>query len=160
MMSLGYSAYKEDDRETAIALRERALAAFRELGDQYFQSVCLYGIGNLRAKQGDWEEGLAEVRESLMLSRALGSRYEIASGLFRLAETEQHLGQRVRAVRLYCATKNVYDSIGAWQPEDELKLDEYLTPCRLALSKTEFEAAVEEGRAMTVEQAIAYALGE
>jgi predicted ATPase/transcriptional regulator with XRE-family HTH domain len=158
MMSLAYSAYRKEDRATAFRLNEQALSAFRELGDQYFQSVCLYEIGSMRAKQGDWEEGLAELGESLRLSRELGSRFEIASGLLRLAETKQHLGQPAHAVKLYYAARNVSDSIGAWQPDDELKLGEYLTPCRLALSKTEFEAAVEQGRAMTREQAIEYAL--
>jgi predicted ATPase/transcriptional regulator with XRE-family HTH domain len=158
LMSLGFSAYKRDDRATALELAEQALAAFRELGDQYFQSVCLYETGNLRAKQGEWEEGLAKLRESLRLSHELGSRYEIAGGLFRLAETEQQLGQPVRAVRLYCAAKNVYDSIGAWHQDDDLKLEQYLAPCRLALGESDFAEAVAQGRAMTTEQAIAYAL--
>ena len=158
LMSLAYLAYRKEDRETAFVVNKQALTAFRDLGDQYFQSVCLYETGNLRAKQGDWEEGLAELRESLKLSRALGSRFEIASGLLRLAETEQHLGQIARAVRLYCAVKNVSDSIGAWHPEDDLKLEEYLTACRLALSEAEFRKAMEEGQSMSTEQAIEYAL--
>jgi non-specific serine/threonine protein kinase len=158
MMSLGFSAYKRDDRKRALELSEQALEAFRELEDQYFQSVCLYEIGNLRVKQGNWEEGLAELRESLKLSRALDSRYEIAAGLMRLAETEHHLGQMARAVRLYCAAKNVYDSIGAWHQEDDLQLEEYLTSCELALSEAECDKAIEEGRLMSTEQAIDYAL--
>jgi predicted ATPase/DNA-binding XRE family transcriptional regulator len=158
LMSLGYAAYRKGDEATSLALKEQALTAFRELGDQYFQSVCLYAIGNLRAKQGDWEEGLAELRESLRLSRELGSRFEIAGGLFRLAETEQHLGKPARAVRLYCAARNIYESIGPLQAEDELRFAEYLTSCRLALGETDFEAALEKGRAMTTEQAIEYAL--
>ena len=158
MMSLAYSAYRNEDRQTAFMLNERALSAFRDLGDQYFQSVCLYEIGSFRSQQGDWEEGLTELRESLKLSSGLGSRFEIAEGLLRLTETKQHLGQIARAVRLYCAAKSVYDSIGAWHPGDDLKLEEYLTPCHMALSETEFEAALKEGRAMTTEQAIEYAL--
>jgi hypothetical protein len=62
------------------------------------------------------------------------------------------------AVRLYCAAKNIYDFIGAWQKEDNPKLEEYLTPCRTMLGGIEFEAALEEGCAMTMEQAIAFAL--
>jgi tetratricopeptide (TPR) repeat protein len=85
VMSLGFSAYKRDDRTNALGLAGQALAAFRELGDQYFQSVCLYETGYLRAKQGEWEEGLAKLRASLRLSHKLGSRYEIAAGLLRLA---------------------------------------------------------------------------
>jgi predicted ATPase/transcriptional regulator with XRE-family HTH domain len=158
LMTLGFAVSRRDDQATALELMEQALIAFRELGDQYFQSVCLYETGNLRAKQGDWKDGLAELRESLKLASELGSKYEIASGLFHLADTEQHLGQTARAVRLYCAGKNVYDSIGAWQPEDDPKLEEYLNLCRATLSESEFTTAVENGRAMTMEQAVAYAL--
>jgi non-specific serine/threonine protein kinase len=158
LMSLGYSAYRKDDQATALTLNQQALTVFRELGDTYFQSVCLYEIGNLRAKQGDWERGLAELRESLTLSRRLGSKYESAAGLLRLAETEQQLGKPARAVRLYCAARNAYDSIGAWHPQDESKLEEHLASCHTALSESAFVEAVEEGRAMTMEQAIQYAL--
>jgi tetratricopeptide (TPR) repeat protein len=158
LMSLAYLAYRKDDRASAFVLNEQALTEFHALGDQYFQSVCLYEVGSFRAKQGDWEEGLAQLRESLRLSRELGSRFEIAGGLLRLAETEQHLGKLVRAVRLYCGARNVYESIGSLQPDDDLRFVEYLTSCRLALGETEFEAAVEEGRAMNTEQAIEYAL--
>lgn len=158
LMSLAYAAVRNEDRTTALALNEQALARFRELGDQYFQSVCLYETGNLRAKQSDWQDGLAELRESLGLSRELGSKYEIASGLLRLAETKQHIGHPVYAVKLYCAARNVYDSLGAWHQEEDLKLEKYLASCRDSLGESAFEEAVEQGRAMTMERAIAYAL--
>ena len=157
-MVLGYAAVKKDDRATALMLIQEALMAFRDLGDQYFQSVCLSQTGNLRAKNGDWDDGLTELRESLRLSRELGSKYEIAAGLLRLAQTEQHLGQPAGAVRLYCAARNIYDSLGAWSQQEDLRLEKYLTTCRLALSESEFAEAMEQGRAMTREQAIAYAL--
>ena len=157
-MSLGYSAYRKDDRAFALRRIEQALTAFRTLGDQYFQSVCLYEIGNLRAKQGDWEEGLAQLRESLILSRELGSKYESASGLLRLAETEQHLGHSARAARLYWAARNVYDSIGAWHQEDNPRWEEHIASCSVELSESAFAEAIEEGRTMTMIQAIEYAL--
>ena len=159
-MSLGYAAVNKDERATALPLMQAALLAFRDLGDQYFQSVCLYETGHLRAKQGEWEEGLAELRESLELSRELGSKYEIAAGLLRLAESEQYRGGSARAVRLYCAARNVYDSIGAWHPDEDLKLEKYLAACRDSLGASAFEEVLAEGRAMTLEQAIAYALEE
>ena len=157
-MSLAFSATRNKDQVTALALNEQALDRFRELGDQYFQSVCLRQRGHLQAKQGDWQEGLAHLRESLRLSRELGSPYEIAAVLLRVAEIEQHLGQTVYAVKLSCAAKNVYDSIGALQHEAESKFAEHLARCRGSLEESIFEEAVEEGHAMTMEQAIAYAL--
>ena len=48
--------------------------------------------------------------------------------------------------------------IGAWQAKDEDELENDLAPCRAALGDLDFEQAMEKGRAMTMEQAIAYAL--
>jgi predicted ATPase/transcriptional regulator with XRE-family HTH domain len=160
LMSQGYTAYRRNDGASALTLNERALAEFRAGGDRYFQSVCLYEIGSLRARQGDWHAGLADLRQSLALARELGSNYEIASGLLRLAETEQHLGRQARAVRLYCAARLAYDSAGAWRTQEDLMLEERLTQCRAALDETTFATALDESRAMTVEQAISYALEE
>lgn len=158
VMCLGFSAYRKDDQANALKLSEEALTAFRKLGDTYFQSVCLYEMGNLQAKQGDLARGLLNLRESLTLSRKLGSKYESAAGLWRLAEAEQRADKPERAVRLYLSAKNVYDSIGAWQQDDNQKLEEYLAACRASLGELAFEDAMEQGRAMTMKQAINYAL--
>jgi non-specific serine/threonine protein kinase len=160
LMSQGYAAHRHNDDATALALCEQALGGFRACGDIYFQSVCLYEIGSLRAKQGDWDGGFAELRTSLALARELGSNYEIASGLLRIAETEQHLGQSARAVRLYCVARHAYDSTGTWWPQDDPLLEQRLALCRANLGEEAFATAVSDGRAMTIPQAIAYALDE
>jgi hypothetical protein len=54
--------------------------------------------------------------------------------------------------------RNIDDSIVAWMPEDEPWFENQLAPCRAALSESEFTEAIEQGRSMTMEQAIAYAL--
>ena len=158
VMSLGFAAYRNADHTTALAMREEALTAFRRLEDQYFQSVCLHSIGSLLAKDGEVTRGLVDLRESLILSRQLGSKYESAAGLWRFAETEKLLGRIARAVQLYCAASNLYSAIGAWTHAGQIQLEERLAACRAALSEAEFTAAVKEGRSMTMEQAIAYAL--
>ena len=44
---------------------------------------------------------------------------------------------------------------GSWRKNKlYILLDEYLSPCRLMQGETVFEAAVEEGHSMTMEQAI------
>ena len=158
VMSLSNATFRKADLATALALNERALTVFRELGDTYFQSVCLWANGRLRAKLGNWKVGLGEVRESLTLSRRLGSRYEVAAGLLRLAEAEQHLEDPARAVRLYWAARTAYDSIGVRHKGDDPNLEKRLASCRVALGESAFAEAEAQGRAMTMEQAIAYAL--
>lgn len=157
-MVLGYAAVKKDDRATALTLAQEALRIFRDLGDQYFQSVCLYETGTVRAKLGDPHNGLSELREALRLSHGLDSKFEIAAGLSRLAETKQYIGKPAQAVKLYCAAKNVYDSIGAWHQQGDRKLEQSLALCRASLDEATFAEAVEQGRAMTMDQAIAYAI--
>ena len=158
VMCLASAAHRNDDQAKALALNEQALTGFRELGETYFQSVCLWASGHLRAKLGDWKVGLGELRESLTLSRRLDSKLEVASGLLRLAEVEQHLEDPARAVRLYWAARSVYDSIGVRYWGDNPNLEKRLASCRAALGEAAFTEAVERGRAMTREQAIAYAL--
>jgi predicted ATPase/DNA-binding XRE family transcriptional regulator len=158
VMSLSNAAFRKADLATALALNERALTVFRELGDTYFQSVCLWAIGRIRAKLGDWKAGLGEVRESLTLSRRLDSRYEVAAGLLRLVEAEQHLEDPARAVRLFWAARTLYDSIGVRHKRDDPNLEKRLASCRVALGESAFAEAEAQGRAMTMEQAIEYAL--
>lgn len=158
VMCLASATHRNDDQAKALALNEQALTVFRELGETYFQSVCLWASGHLRAKLGDWKGGLGELRESLILSRRLDSKLEVAAGLLRLAEVEQHLEDPARALRLYWAARSVYDSIGVRYTGDNPNLEKRLASCRAALGEAAFTEAVERGRAMTREQAIAYAL--
>ena len=78
--------------------------------------------------------------------------------LWSFARVSQTKARQQRAVHLYSAAKNAYDSIGAWTKEHDLKFEEYLIPGRAALGASAFEEALEQGRTMTLEQAIAYAL--
>jgi non-specific serine/threonine protein kinase len=158
VMCLASATHKNDEQAKALALNEQALTVFRELGESYFQSVCLWASGHLRAKLGDWKVGLGEVRESLTLSRRLDSKLEVAAGLLRLAEVEGHLEDPARAVRLYWAARSVYDSIGVRYTGDNPNLEKRLASCRAALGEAAFTEAVERGRAMTREEAIEYAL--
>ena len=56
------------------------------------------------------------------------------------------------------AARNVYDSIGAWQAEDDLKFEQQIQSCRVPLGEPAFTTAVETGRSMSMAQAIDYAL--
>jgi hypothetical protein len=58
------------------------------------------------------------------------------------------------------AARNVFDSIGAWQQKLETDFEKTMAACRAALGEAAFTDAVERGRAMTMEEAIAYALEE
>jgi len=160
VICLALGPYMQDDRATSLALHEQALVLFREIGDRYFQSAALRFIGNLLVKQGDWTRGAAALREALILARELGSIWEVAAVLWSLTDAVQGAGDYARAVRLNWAAKNIFESIGTWNHEDESVFEKVLEDCRAELRELEFAIAVEQGRAMTMEQAITYALEE
>lgn len=151
--------FKQDDQANALALHIQALELFRQVGDRFFQCVSLRLISESHIKQGDLLLGEAELREALMLAQQLDSRHEIASELWNLGWAAQFGGNLVRAVRLSGAAKQLLESIGAWQQNVEV-FDRDFAPSRAVLSETEFATALADGRAMTMEQAIAYALAK
>ena len=160
VITLALNAFKQDELALCFILHEQALALFRKIGDRYFQSWAIYYMGVIEAKQGNVKGGIAKLQEALMLARQLDSKYAVGGGLWRLSELAQRTGDPARTVRLYWAAKNINDSIGAWIEEDESDFEKTMASCRAALSEAEFEEAMGQGRAMTMEQAIAYALEE
>jgi predicted ATPase/transcriptional regulator with XRE-family HTH domain len=158
VISLGNGAHNQDDQATALALHEESLIEFRQLGDKYFEEVALRFIGMLQVKQGELTHGVAALREALILAQQINSKYEIASGLRCMGDAAQAKGNPARAVHFYWASRNIFDSIGAWQQEDDAEFEIDIAPCRAALRESEFADAAERGRAMTMEQAVEYAL--
>jgi predicted ATPase/DNA-binding XRE family transcriptional regulator len=158
VLCLGQVFHEQGDLSAALRMREEALQLFRKVGDRYFESVTLTYIGMYQAKQGKIAKGTDALKESLQLAQQLDSKYDIAMILRYFAEVAQAGGYYPSAVRLYWASKKIYDSIGAWHQEHELNFENTLVACRATLNEAEFAETVEQGRAMTMEQAIAYAL--
>lgn len=150
---------RQTDWATALALCQQALAGFQKLGDIYFSSVALRLVGRSYVHQGDLANGIAALRESLFLAQQLDNKFQIALILWRsFAEAAFYAGENARAVSLISASINLFQSIGAWMEDDDLLFENELAPGRAKLSETEFTTAMEQGRAMTLEQAITYAL--
>jgi predicted ATPase/transcriptional regulator with XRE-family HTH domain len=153
-------AFLQDDITLSLALHEESLAIFRRLGDKFFQNVALRYIGIVQVSQGNLQYGREALREALLLAREIDSKYEIAAAINHIGDAALAEGEPVRAVHLKWAAKIIYDSIGIWQQENEAKFEKDLALCRTRLSEPKFAAAIAEGRAMTMEQAITYALEE
>jgi predicted ATPase/DNA-binding XRE family transcriptional regulator len=150
--------YMQNDNETALLLAEQSLPLFTDLGDRHFEAVMRRTIGILQGRLGDIKGGAENLRQALRLVINLNSTYFIRYILWGLAELMSIDGNHNRAVILYWAGRNVSRSIGAWRQLDEPVFERALAQCRAALGESEFAEAVKQGRAMTMEQAIDYAL--
>jgi hypothetical protein len=77
-------------------------------------------------------------------------------GLAVVAYAQEHHG---KAARLFGAAEVLRDTLGFRPyPSDQAYYEQCIDSARAALGDTGYEAAWSEGRAMTLEQAIEYAL--
>src|SRR5262249_10332795 len=157
---LGNVAYQEGDYAAARAMHEESLLIRRELGDRQGIAWSLYSLGNAAHPLGASAAARAMHEESLSLFRELSDRKggaDRARGLTAVMLTQAEVS---KAVRLWGAVDALRESIGApLSPRGREQQDREIAQARLALGADAFAAAWEEGRGLTWEQAVSYALG-
>jgi predicted ATPase len=143
----------------AVALFEESLAAFQDLQDKYGISYQLWYLANTVRDQHNYEQAKRLYRESLQVRHALMDKRGIAECFESLVEVAVAEGQPVRAARLFAAAH--------WLREtSSTPLDAHGRPAqeravanaRTALGEDAFAAAWAEGRALSLEEAVALAL--
>lgn len=159
LVYLGNVLRHQGDFERAAALYEEGLALYRDAGSKWGMAVSLHNLGRLAWEQGDYRQAAALFEESLPLYRETGYDPGVVGCLAGLAGIAGSGGQPERAARLLGAAQALMDSTNAViGPEDRLEIERDLSAVRSQLSEEAFAVALEQGRAMTMEQAIAYAL--
>ncbi len=159
---LGWNSFMQKDFAPALPILEQACAIFKKLGERYFMGVALRFIGVTQIRLGATRQGVETLRDALTIAHQFDAKYEIAGAFYRLGQAAEYLGSPARTVSLFWAAKAAYDTMhpGMWSQGLAAEFESVLERCRAALGETAFAEAVAQGRAMTIEQAIAYALEE
>jgi tetratricopeptide (TPR) repeat protein len=159
--ALGELARLDGDYERARELYEECLAISRETGDRQREALMLGCLGYVAQHQGDYGRAEALIVEALALLRELNFRYGAATFLLAMAGPIGAKGDTERAAHILGAGEAFLEAIGVGlQPADKLEVDRYRAAVRERLDEVAFEAARAAGRAMSLEEAVAYALGE
>jgi predicted ATPase/DNA-binding CsgD family transcriptional regulator len=161
LLHLGSLMCEQQDYVRAQSLYEEGLALFQELGAEFDIADIYRSLGQAARLQGDYPRAWALFRESLARWRALGvSQWGwIAECLDGLATICAGHRQFVEAVRLSGAADALRTMIG--MPTSSRSRNSFagdLTTVRPQLDEAAFAAAWAEGRALSSEQAIEYAL--
>jgi predicted ATPase/DNA-binding SARP family transcriptional activator/DNA-binding CsgD family transcriptional regulator len=160
---LGMAALYEGDHEGSVALAREALAIYRELGDRQGIVRCYVGLGLTELARGDHERAALQFEETLRLLRSVGEKLGIAYALFGLAGAEAARAQPGRAARLWGAAEALREEMGVALSHWDLYGYDYegrVSAARTMLGdEGAWEEAWAEGRAMTPDQAVEYALG-
>ena len=147
--------------ERAQTLFEASLEMTRITGNRKGQATSLNNLGLVALCQGDYARAAELSSESLRLSEESLDHQLVTWSLDALAAVWGQQGYVGRAARLWGAAEVLREASDFSQPPDDKRvLEPFLEAARSRLDEAEFQAAWEEGRAMTEEQAVRYALSE
>jgi predicted ATPase/DNA-binding SARP family transcriptional activator len=160
LANLGTVDLCQGNAEAARPLFEESRALYAQLRDKRGESWALHNLAMIARQSGDLASGYILEEQSLALRSELGDRQGIATCLTGFAEQARAEGQPERAARLLGAMEAVSGAIGHALTRHERALYEReVAAVRAALGEEGIAAARAAGRALTVEQAVAEALG-
>jgi non-specific serine/threonine protein kinase len=162
LSNVGHVALDQGDYPAARALLEESLAIRRELGDRFGIATSLSNLGYAALDQGDYPAARALFEESLAMRRELGDQLGIPASLEGLAAVVASLPDSLRAARIWGATERSRAELGTPLPPNERSgYDRYVAAARIASGDdAAFDSAWQEGRCLTLDQAIDLALAK
>lgn len=150
------------DRDRARRLAERSLSLGREIGAREAISVALPTLAAIARDDGDHDRAGELFGEGLLFSAEVGDGTNVAFYLEGLAALAASEGAGERAARLWGAAEAILEKIEVIaypHAADSSSRERQLALAREGLGGRAWEDAWSEGRTMTTEEAVAYALG-
>jgi predicted ATPase len=159
--NMGVSAYRRGDYGRARELYAEAVALSQEAGDESALDCTINNLAEAALAEGDLPAAAAYHRRALEISSRLGKKGIMAMGLEGLAATCAAQMAPERAARLYGGAAAIREAARfPREPASQPRYDREILAVREALEEHVFAARWAEGQAMTLEQAVAYALEE
>jgi predicted ATPase/DNA-binding XRE family transcriptional regulator len=158
--NLGTLLVEEGDYERARSLYEESLSIRREIGGKRGMASSLSNLGDLAYRQGDYAKARTLFEESLTINQEISDNISIPSGLIGLGAVAIAMGELERGARLLGAASKLGEAMGVSPVVATRQVYELsIASAQAQLGEEAFAQAWAEGRAMTVERAIAVALG-
>jgi predicted ATPase/DNA-binding SARP family transcriptional activator len=157
--NLGTVAQYQADLSSAQQYFAESLALYRELEDVRSIAGVLNNLGGVALHQRDLFEAQSFYRESLLLRQAVGDKAGIAECLEGLAAIAVCQAQPQRSTQLYGAAEALRENVGApLPPIDQITNEQYTHEGQTQLGRAAWAEAFAAGRALSLEQAITFAL--
>jgi len=155
---MGTLARTRGDADTAVRYYTDAMEIFRELDAWPEIARCQAGIGWIAVISGDFDQAQDSLAEALRLNQIGGKRLGIARGLEAFAALAAARQQPERAARLAGAACQLRESLGHGTGIGP-RIEEVLEFARGRLGTSAAAALFAEGREVTAEDAVGFALG-
>jgi len=159
LIFLGEVALHQEQSERARLLLEKANTILREIGDHNFLAYSIRHLAQLAWREGNYEDATVLCKESLTFNQEVGDLRGVIACLAGFADIAVGQGKIERAVRLMATVENQLALIGTrLLILDKMEYERNLALLRAKLDEKTLARFWEKGKAMTMQQAIEYAL--
>jgi predicted ATPase len=160
---LGTVALIQGDHDRAVPMFEEGLTQARKRGDRLGTYNALYNLAQVALARDDHALATRMLEEGVTLSEQIGDQANLSYFLEGLAVIAGMEGNAEHSARLLGAAERLLEEAGTsvynyYKPDRSL-YDRTAANVRSRLGDEGFEEAWAEGRTMTFEQAVEYALG-
>ena len=161
---LGTVLVLRGDNERAVQVFEKGLEQARRRGDRIGAYSALYNLAQVALSRNEYELATRMLEEGVSLSEEMHDRANLAHFLDGLAVVTGSLGHAEVSARLSGAAEGLLEEVGApvynYYVPDRWLQEHTIAGVRASLGVSAFEKARAEGRAMTFDDAVAFALDE
>jgi len=147
--------------DEARARLEESAVLFRQMRDRHFINVTRSELGHMQRRLGNFAEAAALYHETIAGWLELGNRAALAHELESLAIIAAAQRRPGRAARLFGAAEALREASGSSMTGlERAEYIEAITNARAQIDESGWSAAWAEGRALPLDQAVAFALEE
>jgi predicted ATPase/class 3 adenylate cyclase len=150
------------DLDGTVARAEEAVATWRRVGDRFHLGDGLVWLAVLYARAGRWADARSAILQSLELVREIDSPMGMVSVILGLAYVARWEERHEDVMRLVGAAESLRERVGGGAPINFLAgfMGDPEAEARAHLSQQAAQRVINEGRAMSVDAALALAIGE
>jgi predicted ATPase len=156
----GYMAFMTDDLARARPLLEESLALAERRGDAMAMAMAHHTVGQVARLDGRFADAATHYRAAIRFGHTLGDNASLTEPLQGLAAVAVATGDPLRGVKLLGANAAIRERLGGGPPPEWLRLGDPFGEARRELGETVYQQAWDDGRTMTVDEAVAEALAE
>ena len=159
LLNVGGLEFLQQNYGAARAAFEASLTIFQQFGDTWGVNAVLNSLGQVALKQRDYMTARLHLQTVLSSRWDSGDKQEMPEALAGLAAVASAQGQLRTAAALGGADEALFESIGSRiRSLARANFSQIVANLPKAMGENQFATIWAEGRAMTIDQAIQYAL--
>lgn len=160
LLNLAEAVWHLGEKSIAEALCAECLLIGRETENVLWTAYAFNGLGATATARGDYNRARELYASALHLFREVGDFRNAAYSLEGFARIAVFEAQYARAARLFGAAETLREKIRSpWTPPDRLEYTPYLERLNEVYNAEALAAEWNQGRALNLDEAMAYALG-